>query len=103
MIVKSLVPPPKSPIRISSSRCEARLVGVGGGDRLVLEDDLVEAGEPDRRQQPIRGERVELGDRRGFEKCTGRPRMIRRGVGHDENPSWSLMCLAISAISFSSV
>jgi hypothetical protein len=29
--------------------------------------------------------------------------MIRRGAGHDENPSWSLMWRAISAISFSSV
>ena len=29
--------------------------------------------------------------------------MIRRGVGHDENPSWSLMCRTMSAISFSSV
>ena len=64
MIVKSLVPPPKSPIRIRSSRSQPRFVGVGRRDRLVLEDDLVEAGEPDRRQQSFGGEVVELGVRR---------------------------------------
>ena len=61
MIVKSLVPPPKSPIRIRSSCSQPRFVGVGGRDRLVLEHDLVEAGEADRRQQAVGGERVELG------------------------------------------
>ena len=40
---------------------QPRLVGVGGRDRLVLEDDLLEAGEPDRRQQTLGGEGVELG------------------------------------------
>ena len=40
---------------------QPRLVGVRGRDRLVLEHDLVEAGEADRRQQTFGGERVELG------------------------------------------
>ena len=43
---------------------QPRLVGVGGGDRLVLEDDLLEAGEPDGREQPPGGKGVELGVRR---------------------------------------
>ena len=103
MIVKSLVPPPKSPIRIRSSRSQARFVGVRGRDRLVLEDDLVEAGEADRRQQPLGGEGVELGvaaDSRNAPAGRGRS---AAAPATTRSPSRSLMCLPISAISFSSV
>ena len=69
---------------------QSRFVRVGGRDRLVLEDDLLEAGEPDRRQQAVGGERVELGVGRVREMDRPaeddpprrRPRRKARAVAH---------------------
>ena len=102
MIVKSLVPPPKSPIRIRSLRRNrssyAYAAATGSYSNTI-------SSKPTRRiaassRPAANASSPESG---GFEKCTGRPRMIRRGAGHDENSTSSLICRTMSAISFSSV
>ncbi len=50
---------------------QTRFVGVRGGDRLVLEDDLVKARELDGREQPRCGKSVEI--------RVGRVREVGRG------------------------
>ena len=90
---------------------QPRLVRVRGGDRLVLEDDFVEAGEADRRHQPIRRERVELGIGRNREVHRAaeddpprlRPRSERRAVRSCASRSAQSASRACSAASRSPV
>jgi len=61
MIVKSLVPPPKSPDQDPFVFPQPRFVRIRGGDRLVLEHDLVEPRQADRCEEAFGGKRVEPG------------------------------------------
>ena len=78
---------------------EARLVGVGGRHRFVLEDDLFEAGEPDRGQQPL-GAKASNRHRADWKSGpVSRARSTRRRPGRCTRAR-SPMCLPINAISF---